>query len=72
MTGEVSASGHFEPVPGPDEHPGRSHTSWLLDRAAAYLQVHARLGEVLPLAERVLALAEAACGPDHPTVGRLI
>jgi hypothetical protein len=30
--------------------------SWLLDRAATYLQVHARLAEARPLAERALAI----------------
>ena len=42
--------------------------SWLLDRAATYLQVHARLAEARPLAERALAIDEAAYGPDHPDV----
>jgi tetratricopeptide (TPR) repeat protein len=43
-------------------------TAWLLDRAATYLQVHARLAEARPLAERTLAITEAALGPDHPDV----
>ena len=42
--------------------------AWLLDRAATYLQVHARLAEARPLAERALAIDEAAYGPDHPDV----
>ena len=33
-----------------------------------YLQVHARLAEARPLAERALAITEAAYGPDHPDV----
>ena len=41
---------------------------WLLDRAATYLRVHARLAEARPLAERALAITEAAYGPDHPDV----
>ena len=47
---------------------GQADASWLLDRAAAYLQVHARLAEARPLAERALAIDEAAYGPDHPDV----
>ena len=44
-------------------------TSWLLDRAAAYLQqVHARFAEAKPLMERALRIDEASYGPDHPTV----
>jgi tetratricopeptide (TPR) repeat protein len=65
----LAATGHFEPLAGPREQSGAPETSWLLDRAATYLQVHARLGEALPLAERALAITEAAYGPDHPNVG---
>jgi tetratricopeptide (TPR) repeat protein len=65
----LAATGHFEHLPGPREQPGTAEVSWLLDRAAAYLQVYARLGEARPLAERALAIAEAAYGPDHPDVG---
>jgi tetratricopeptide (TPR) repeat protein len=43
-------------------------TAWLLDRAAAYLQVHGRLADARPLAERALAIDEAVMGPDHPDV----
>ncbi len=43
--------------------------SWLLDRAATFLQVHGRLGEARPLSERALAITEAVYGPDHPIVG---
>jgi hypothetical protein len=64
----LAAAGHFEPSPGPREQPGRPQTSWLLDRAAAHLHVNARLGEAVPLAERALAIDEAAYDPDHPTV----
>ena len=46
--------------------------SWLLDRAATYLQVHARLAEARPLAERALAIDEAAYGPDHPDVATVL
>jgi Tetratricopeptide repeat len=65
----LAAAGHFAPVPGLQDQPGRDEASWLLDRAATYLQVHARLAEARLLAERALAITEAAYGPDHPTVG---
>jgi tetratricopeptide (TPR) repeat protein len=64
----LAATGHFKHFPGPQEQPGRHDASWLLDRAATYLQVHARLAEARPLAERALAITEAAYGPDHPDV----
>jgi Tetratricopeptide repeat len=50
---------------GPDV---AADTAWLLDRAAAYLQVHARLADARSLAERALVIDEAALGPDHPAV----
>ncbi len=65
----LAATTLFEPLPGPGEQPGGAETAWLLDRAATYLQVHARLGEARPLAERALSLDEAAYGPDHAAVG---
>jgi tetratricopeptide (TPR) repeat protein len=65
----LAATTLFEPLPGPEEQPGGAETAWLLDRAATYLQVHARLGEARPLAERALSITEAAHGPDHPDVG---
>jgi tetratricopeptide (TPR) repeat protein len=65
----LAATGHFKPQPGPQDQPGRDEASWLLDRAATYLQVHARLAEARPLAERALAITEGAHGPDHPAVG---
>src|SRR5262249_1891708 len=43
-------------------------TAWLLDRAATYRQVHARLADARRLAEQALAITEAALGPDHPDV----
>jgi hypothetical protein len=55
--------------PCPGRGSSRAEASWLLDRAATYLQVHARLGEARLLAERALAITEAAYGPDYPTVG---
>ncbi len=47
-------------------------TAWLLDRAATYLQAHGRPADARPLAERALAIDEAALGPDHPTVAILL
>ena len=52
----------------PAQDAAGADAAWLLDRAATYLQVHARLAEARPLAERALAIAEAAYGPDHPDV----
>jgi hypothetical protein len=46
-------------------------TSWLLDRAATYLQVHAQPAAARPLAERALRIGEAVHGPDHPAVATL-
>ncbi|MEJ2873419.1 MULTISPECIES: FxSxx-COOH system tetratricopeptide repeat protein, partial [unclassified Saccharothrix] len=46
--------------------------SWLLDRTGTYLQTAGMAGQARPLAERALAISEAAFGPDHPSVaGRL-
>ena len=53
---------------GPAGQDAAADTSWLLDRAATYLQVHARLADTRPLAERAVAIDEAALGPDHPGV----
>src|ERR1700677_1167825 len=51
----------------PEEAAG-SDTAWLLDRAATYLQVHARLAAGRPLAMRAPAIPETAGDPDHPEV----
>ena len=64
----LAAASHFDDLPGPAQEAAGADASWLLDRAAAYLQVHARLAEARPLAERALAIDEAAYGPDHPAV----
>src|SRR6266700_916187 len=63
----LSATGHPGTVPAPEAATGPD-AAWLLDRAATYLQVHARPDDARPLAERALAIAEAAYGPDHPDV----
>ena len=64
----LAATSHFDDLPGPAQEAAGADASWLLDRAATYLQVHARLAEARPLAERALAIDEAAYGPDHPDV----
>src|SRR5580658_6935221 len=61
----LAATSHFD-IQGQDA--GGADAAALMDRAAAYLKVHARLAEARPLAERALAIDEAAYGPDHPTV----
>jgi len=55
-------------LPGPTGQDAAADTAWLLDRAATYLQVHAWPADARPLAERALAIDEAALGPDHPAV----
>ena len=65
----LAAAGHLG---GAGEQPGPGQTmadgSWLLARAGTFLQVHARPADAKPLLERVLAIAEATNGPDHPDV----
>ena len=51
----LAATGRFGPLPPPAGSAGQDEASWLLDRAATYPQVHARLAEARPLAERALA-----------------
>ncbi len=64
----LAATSHFDSLPYPAQDAAGADVSWLLDHAAAYLQVHARLAEARPLAEQALAITETAYGPDHPTV----
>ncbi len=52
----------------PDTAADQDATAWLLDRAAAYLRIHAQLNDARRLQERALAITEATYGPDHPTV----
>jgi tetratricopeptide (TPR) repeat protein len=68
LTHVLAATGHLEQTPRPQTAAGPD-AAWLLDRAAAYLRVHARLQEARPQAERALAIAETVYGPDHPDVG---
>jgi tetratricopeptide (TPR) repeat protein len=46
-------------------------TSWLLDRAATFLQTIGQPADARPLIERALAVAEQAYGADHLRVGRI-
>jgi tetratricopeptide (TPR) repeat protein len=55
-------------LPSPAGHDVAADTAWLLDRAAAYLQVHGRPADARPLAERALAITEATLDKDHPDV----
>jgi hypothetical protein len=64
----LAATGHFDRLPGQLRDADGKDASWLLDRAASYMQVHARFAEARPLAERALAITEAAHGPGHPDV----
>jgi hypothetical protein len=61
----LAATSHFD-IQRQDA--GGADAAGLLDRAATYLQVQARLAEARPLAERALAIDETAYGPDHPEV----
>jgi tetratricopeptide (TPR) repeat protein len=63
----LAAASHYDSLLRPARGAAGADVSWLLDRAATYLKVHARLAEARPLAERALAITEAAYGPDHPT-----
>ena len=64
----LAATDHFTALSAGQRDEALGDASWLFDRAAAYLQVHARLAQARPLAERALAITEAAYGPGHPVV----
>ena len=64
----LAAADHFTALPWEQQDAAGGAAAWLLDRAAAYLRVRARLAQARPLAERALAITEAAHGPDHPHV----
>ena len=64
----LAVSGHCDRIAGQLDAATAADTSWLLDRAGIYLQVHGRLTDAKPLVERALAITEAAYGPDHPAV----
>src|SRR5262245_11930524 len=60
----LTATAHYTSPPGQSQSPDDDdNAAWLLDRAATYLQVHARLAQARPLAERALTITEAAYGP---------
>jgi tetratricopeptide (TPR) repeat protein len=63
----LAATGHFDDLPHKAQQSVADDASMLLDFAALYLHIHARLSEARPLAERALAIAEAAHGPDDAT-----
>jgi tetratricopeptide (TPR) repeat protein len=48
---------------------GGDESGWLLDRAAAYLQGRGQPRQARPIAERALAMTEAALGPSDPSTG---
>jgi hypothetical protein len=64
----LAVTGYAEEAGGSLTGQAALDSSWLLDRAATYLQVHARLAEARPLMERALRIEEASYGPDHPHV----
>jgi hypothetical protein len=49
----LAATSHLDSL-ADTSTPANEDTAWLLDRAATYLQVHARLTEARPLQERGL------------------
>jgi tetratricopeptide (TPR) repeat protein len=59
----LAATGHAERLGVAGKEAG-----WLLDRASRYLYERGQYRQARPIAERALAVTEAACGPDHPTV----
>ena len=63
----LAATGHAERL---GVQAALEGTSWLLDRAAGYLQGRAQFTQAKVLYERALAIDEATLGPDHPNVGR--
>ena len=64
----LASAAHFTGLPRTAQDAIGADISWLLDRASVYLRVHAQVADARPLAERALAIAEAAYGPDHPDV----
>jgi tetratricopeptide (TPR) repeat protein len=64
----LAATSHFNMLPDQALRAAGTDASWLLDRAATYLQVQAGLAEARPLAERALAIDEAVYGPEHPAM----
>ena len=59
----LAAAGHAERLAVGGEQAG-----WLLDRASKYLRERGQYQLAKPIAERALAVTEAALGPDDPEV----
>jgi tetratricopeptide (TPR) repeat protein len=59
----LAAAGHAERLQVAGEQ-----TGWLLERAATYLRERGQYRQAKPIAERALAITEAALGPNNPTV----
>jgi tetratricopeptide (TPR) repeat protein len=60
----LAATEHAERLKVASEEAG-----WLLDRASAYLLRRGQAHQARGIAERALALTEAAVGPNHPETG---
>ena len=63
----LAATSHFGTLSSQAPRGAGADASWLLGSAATYLQIHARFGDARPLAERALAIDEAAYGTDVAT-----
>jgi tetratricopeptide (TPR) repeat protein len=59
----LAATGHAERLEVAGEAAG-----WLLDRASTYLRERGQYRQAMPIAERALAVTEAALGPADPEV----
>jgi tetratricopeptide (TPR) repeat protein len=59
----LAVAGHAEQLGVAGEQAG-----WLLDRASMYLRERGQYRQARPIAERALAVTEAALGPDDPEV----
>jgi tetratricopeptide (TPR) repeat protein len=62
----LAAAGHTEQLGVTAALEG---TSWLLDRAATYMQGRAQFTQARGLLERALAIDETIHEPDHPNIG---
>jgi tetratricopeptide (TPR) repeat protein len=64
----LAATGHADQASRQPDLAVMTDAAFLLNQAGTYLHVLARLTDAKALHERALAIAEAAYGPDHPTV----
>ena len=64
----LAATGYLDSSADQHRPNTMADASWLLNRAGAYLQVHARFTDAKGLLERALAIDEAAYGPSHQEV----